>query len=169
MKKVTFITIMLMAAMAVSAQGRWFSQEMKGDELKGTLDATVYNYIVDGIGSFVFWGYNVPQYALYSPLAPFNTFVSGQYIGMIVHVGIYDDNDNLLDKFDMWLDKDRGQSGMIRTRNASRMFTPARQEKNMKKIFTAMKSGKGYIRIVAERYDSPDFDIKVPPYNESAQ
>ena len=166
MKKVLFLSLMMAMAIIANAQGKWYSKKVKGDELKGTKDVIAYNYIVEGMGSFIFGGFDIPQYELYSPISQFNTKVSGEYIGMTVHVGIYDDNDNLLDKFTMWLDKDMSQSGMIRTRNASRMFTPVRQEKNMKKIFAAMKSGKGYVRIVAERYNDTDFDIKIPPYKE---
>jgi len=29
-----------------------------------------------------------------------------------------------------------------------------------------MKSGDGYVRIVAELYNSPDFDIKITPYSQ---
>lgn len=166
MKKLLSITIMLLVAIVASAQGEWVIQQSEGDELKGTPASTTYNYVQEGMGAFVFWGYDVPHYALFSPNAPFNTKVSGEYIGMIVLVGIYDDDDHLLEKFTMWLDKDTGRSGLLRTRVGKKMFTPVGQEKNMKKIFAAFKSGKGYVRIVAERYNHPDFDIKIHPYKE---
>ena len=109
MKKVLFLSLMMAMAIIANAQGKWYSKEVKGDELKGTKDVIAYNYIVEGMGSFIFWGFDIPQYELYSPISQFNTKVSGEYIGMTVHVGIYDDNDNLLDKFTMWLDKDMSQ------------------------------------------------------------
>ncbi len=157
---------MLLTAIAVSAQGEWSVSKSEGDELKGIPPTTTYNYIQEGMGAFVFWGYDIPHYAIFSPSAPFNIKVSGEYVGMTVLVGIYDDNDQIVEKLTMWLDKDQSRAGVLKTRNAKKMFTPMGQEKNMKKIFSALKSGKGYVRIVAQRYNNPDFDIKIYPYKE---
>lgn len=166
-RRIIILTAMVaMAINAVAQQGKWSVQQSEGDELKGIPPTTTYNYIQEGAGAFTFWGYDIQQFALFSLQSQFNTKVSGEYIGMTILVGIYDNEGKMTDKFTMWLDKDTSRRGVIRTRNAKKMFTPVGQEKNIKKIFTAMKSGKGYVRIVAERYNDTDFDIKIPPYKE---
>lgn len=38
--------------------------------------------------------------------------------------------------------------------------------KDIRKIMSRMKSGKGYVRFVVERYNDTDFDIKVTPYKQ---
>ena len=38
--------------------------------------------------------------------------------------------------------------------------------KDIRKIMSRMKSGKGYVRMVAELYNNPDFDIKIFPFKK---
>ena len=82
-------------------------------------------------------------------------------------VGIYDENDKLTDKFTMWLDRVDNKGNMIvRTRNAGGMANPVGQKGKVKKIFKALQSDTGYVRIVAQLFQSADFDINIPPYKE---
>ena len=82
-------------------------------------------------------------------------------------VGIYDENNKLTEKFKMWLDRsDNKANRVVKTRNAGGMSNPVGQKGKVKKIFKALQSDKGYVRIVAERFHSTDFDIKIPPYKE---
>ena len=39
-------------------------------------------------------------------------------------------------------------------------------KKNIKKVLEAVKQGDGYVRILTGRYQTTDFDIKIPPYKE---
>ena len=173
MKKL-FLLMMLLMPLCVSAQeeGKWLKQESEADELKGSTGGSYYTYVVPGIGAFVIFGFDTYQYFLLSEKKQFNidagySTYGGAYAGISVLVGIYDENDKLTDKFTMWLDRVDNKGNMIvRTRNAGGMSNPVGQKGKVKKIFKALQSGKGYVRIVAERFQSTDFDIKIPPYKE---
>lgn len=172
MKKVLFTILMLSAVMTGSAQGEWEKTIVEGDPLKGTETSTVYIYSVPGMGSFIFWTWDTYQFRLVSETAQFNiesgynNFV-GSFSGATVHVGIYDDNDTLLEKFDMWLDKENNRGNQcIRTRNAGTMSNPVGQKGKVKKIFKALKANTGYVRILTERFNHADFDIRILPFKE---
>ena len=173
MKKVLSITIMLLMAIAMSAQeGKWLKQQSEADELKGLNGETYYSYVVPGLGAFVIYGFDTYQYFLLSEKEQFNIDAGygrfiGSYAGITVLVGIYDENGKLTEKFKMWLDKSENKANrVVRTRDAGGMSNPVGQKGKVKKIFKALQSDKGYVRIVAERFQSTDFDIKIPPYKE---
>jgi len=92
---------------------------------------------------------------------------AGSYAGITVLVGIYDDNGQMKEKFKMWLDRmDNMGNYAVKTRNAGGMSNPVGQKGKVKKIFKALQSGGGYVRIVAERFQRTDFDLKIPPFKE---
>ena len=174
MKRIVSITIALMMAIAMSAQveGKWLKQESEADELRGSRGGTYYSYIVPGLGGFMIYGFDTYQYFLISDSGQFNidagySRYGGAYAGISVLVGIYDENDKLTDKFTMWLDRvDNKGNCIVRTRDAGGMMNPVGQKGKVKKIFKALQSDSGYVRIVAERFQRTDFDIKIPPYKE---
>ena len=174
MKKIATITIMLLVAITMSAQmeGKWLKKQSEADELKGTSGGTYYSYVVPGLGAFVIFDFNTYQYFLLSEKEQFNIETGydqfiGSYAGITVLVGIYDENDKLTEKFKMWLDRSENKANrVVKTRNAGGMSNPVGQKGKVKKIFKALQSDKGYVRIVAERFHSTDFDIKIPPYKE---
>lgn len=172
MRKVLFMMLMLSAVMTASAQGKWEKSVIKGDELKGTEKSTVYIYSVPEMGSFVFWDWGTFQFRLISDVAQFNIESGyaryvGSYSGVTIHVGIYDDSDRLLEKFDMWLDKESNRGNQfVRTRNEGSMSNPVGQKGKVKKIFKVLQGDKGYVRILTERYNRTDFDIKITPFKE---
>lgn len=172
MRKVILLLLMLSAVLTLSAQGEWRKDIVEGDELKGTETSMVYVYTVPEMGSFVFWNWETYQFRLVSSSAQFNIesgygrFI-GSYSGINVHIGIYDDDDKLLEKFEMWLDKESNRGNQfVRTRDAGSMANPVGQKGKVKKIFKVLKGDKGYIRILTERFNNTDFDIKIPPYKE---
>ena len=174
MKRIVSITIALMMAIAMSAQGEgvWEKHESKADELRGSSGGTYYSYIVPGLGGFMIYGFDTYQYFLISDSGQFNidagySRYGGDYAGISVLVGIYDENDKLTDKFTMWLDRVDNKGNMIvRTRNAGGMMNPVGQKGKVKKILKALQSDGGYVRIIAERFQRTDFDIKILPYKE---
>ena len=174
MKRIVSITIALMMAIAMSAQveGVWEKHESKADELRGSSGGTYYSYIVPGLGGFMIYGFDTYQYFLISDSGQFNidagySTYGGAYAGISVLVGIYDENDKLTDKFTMWLDRvDNKGNCIVRTRDAGGMANPVGQKGKVKKILKALQSGGCYVRIVAERFQRTDFDIKIPPYKE---
>ena len=54
-------------------------------------------------------------------------------------------------------------------RDAGFMNNPVGQKKKVRKIFEALRSGVGYVRIVTPRYDNSDFDIKILDFREQGQ
>lgn len=170
--KVIFTTIsLLLVTLIASAQGTWKKTITETDELKGINGGEAYIYTVPEMGSFVFWGFDEYQFRLISDEAQFNIVVESPvaavYTGIHTVVGIYDNNDKLIDKFKLWLDKEDNKSNAyVRTRNAGALLNPSGQKNKVKKIFKALKSGKGYVRIVCERYNDSDFDIKITPITE---
>ena len=174
MKRIVSITIALMMAIAMSAQGegKWLKQESEADELKGSTGGSYYTYTVPGVGGFMFYGFDTYQFYLLSDGVQFNIETgynqfSGSYAGVSVLVGIYDGDGHLTEKFSMWLDRvDNMGNYAVKTRNAGGMSNPVGQKGKVKKILKALRSDSGYVRIVAERFQRTDFDIKIPPYTE---
>lgn len=120
----------------------------------------------------MFYGFDNYQFCLLSDGVQFNietgyNHFSGSYAGVSVLVGIYDVDGNLIEKFSMWLDRvDKMGNYAVKTRNAGGMSNPVGQKGKVKKILKALRSDSGYVRIVAERFQRTDFDIKIPPYKE---
>lgn len=155
---------LLAAGLSAGAQEGWSKTEQKADELTGEGGGCVYMYTIARLGMFVVWDWEQPQFCLIARDSQFDTKVVGGYVGMEVLVGIYDDDGKLLEKFTMWLDKDRSRPNtVIRTRNAGFMSNPVGQKKKVNRIFERLRSGKGYVRIVAGRYNGDAFDIKIYP------
>lgn len=156
------------AFMSLIAQAQtWNITVQEQDELLDRAeDVTAYIFTVPDDGGIVFWEGKF-QYRLFSDAGIFNYENSDGYIGMEVLIGLYDDNDKLVEKFKMWLDKEDAAAGkFIRTRNMGGMFNPVGQKGKVRKMIQHLNKGKGYVRIVAERYDAPLFDIKVTPCEE---
>ena len=156
---------------AVVTKAGWKITKNKADELKGNEAYCSYEYEQPGVGSFVFWGFEEYQFRIISEDGVFNyETVSGQYsssTGENIIVGLYDDHDTLIEKFNMWLDRDKGKAGtFLNTRNAGTMSNPVGQKGKVKKIFKHLQGNSGYVRIVEARYNRTDFDIKIPPVNK---
>ena len=159
--------------MMAQTEGKWHVLQVEPDELKGEPGGSRYVYEVEKTGRFIVWDWNEYQFML-SSLHPFATeHVSGivsSANGELVLVGIYDANGKMTEKFEMWLDllRDSGYKD-LRTRNAGSMSNPVGQKKKVRKIFEALRSGVGYVRIVAPRYDNSDFDIKILAFQEQGK
>ena len=176
MKKLllTFI-LALSCTLGVMAQteGKWHVLQVEPDELKDEPGGSRYVYEVENVGWFIVREWDKYQFMI-SSFHPFaaehvSDLVSS-YDGELVLVGIYDANGKLTEKFEMWLDlvRDSGYKD-LRTRDAGFMNNPVGQKKKVRKIFEALRSGVGYVRIVAPRYDKSDFDIKILAFQEQGQ
>lgn len=171
MKRMLLSFAMGLVVLTSVAQGTWKKVQMEADELRGVEAGSAYVYEVPNVGELVLWDWDKFQYRLvsYDPFALKHGYTrfTGSYTGVTVLVGIYDDQDKLIEKFDMFLDDEKNRGNrFIRTRDLGGMNNPVGQKKKVRKIFTALRSGKGYVRFVAPRYNKSDFDIKVMPYKE---
>ena len=164
--------LLLLAVITASAQGVWEKTVTEADELKGEVASDVYVYKVDGLGRLILWGWDTYQFRLVSEEAQFNidsgySRYTGSYAGVDIMVGIYDESGKMVDKFKMWLDRESNLANqVVRTRNAGTMSNPVGQKGKVKKIFKVLNGGKGYVRIVTERFQTTDFDMKIVPYKE---
>ena len=171
MKKL-FLILLLLPTL-VMAQGKWEKVIVPADELKGEEGGTVYSYNVEGVGSLIIWDWSYFQFRLVSDTSQFNIktgylqFSHSYYAGVTALIGIYDENDEMVDKIELWLDcEDNHGNRFVRTRDLGGMLNPVGQKGKVKKLFKALQSNSGYVRIVAERFNTTDFDIKISPYKE---
>ena len=169
MKKIATTIIMLLAAIAVSAQveGKWLKHAVEGDELKGVEPTTSYVYVQEDMGGFVFWQNDDSRFCIVSPKVMFNTMVSNGDTGTLAFVGFYDSDGNMKEKIEIWMTLETN-SGYHRLFAIDRFNHPLikHHKKNIKKVLEAVKQGDGYVRILTGRYQADDFDIKIPPYKE---
>ena len=165
MKRILFVLIAVLSCVAANAQ-KWEVTKHEADDLKGTEAYTSYMFSEPGVGSFVFWSNHDGHYRLISDDGIFNyeriASQFGAYRGEDVIVGLYDNDNNLVERIEMWLDCESDKPTFLETRDAGKFLNPTGQAKKVKKIMKHLNSGKGYIRFVAARYGKTDFDLKVP-------
>ena len=173
MKKILFILLFFtLSLFSINAQG-WRERIIPADELKGNKEYIAYSYS-DSIGSFIYWSNKNGQYKLITYQGIFNyskdRTPQGIICGLLFKVGLYNENDELIDKFDMWLDcfDDDGRVTEAFTRDQGGMFNPVGQGKKVKKIMKYLNEKTGYVRFYADLYgNNPDaFDFKVPCKNK---
>ena len=165
MKKLLTIALLMLAGLTASAQeGTWSTGMNEADELKGTLGGPYYRYDVEGIGSFILWDWEDWNFKIITDKGKFeDTFApnTGNYYVMI-SMGLYTPDGHLTDIFENSLAIHRdGKSAWI---NKNWMYKTS-HKKMIKKMFHALKSGEGYVRIVCKRKDMSDFDLKITKYD----
>lgn len=183
MKKLFAIAILMLVSMATSAQGVWTTIETPADELKGEKGGTHYKYSVEGTGEIEIYAWNdwlfkittneggfdyneITMRKVYnSDLSVRTEPLSTPRYKCIVLIGLYDSNDNLKEKLELAMEVDQHQKCQNLTVNKS-WFPYPQTGRKVKKLFKAIREGKGYLRIVAKRKEMPDFDIKITPYQE---
>lgn len=167
-KLILTLVAMLAVACTAQAQGTWKKESLEVDELLGQTTGTRYTY-TDGALSFEFEDFAKLQFTLHSNEV-FDTHtirkLTNTFCGVDVKVGIYALDGTLYRKFTMWLDvADNGNS--LTTRQAKPLFTPSGQAAKVKEIFSVLKHGNGYVRIVAPHFQAEkNFDLKIMPYNQ---
>lgn len=166
MRKLIVSLCLIACSIGIQAQ-TWKITANEADELLGiTEDIKTYIFLVPDDCAIVFWAGQY-QFRLVSNKGIFNYDRSDGISGMSVLVGFYDDNDKLLEKFSMWLDEEPASAGKyLRTRDRGTMFNPVGQKGRVKKIVQHLNKGKGYVRIVANRYDEVALDLKILPCEE---
>lgn len=162
-----FLVLIFTFAFCFAAKAQqWEVTKHEADDLKGTTAYTSYMFSEPGVGSFVFWSNLDGQFRIVSDNGIFNYKVTSTkyatYRGESIIVGLYDKDDKLIERIEMWLDCESDKPTFLETRNAGKMFNPIGQAKKVKKIMAHLNSGTGYLRFVAARYGKTDFDLKVP-------
>ncbi len=162
MKKLLTITALLLAGLTTNAQGRWEVVHNEADPMKGEVERDVYIYSADNIGSVVVWDWSKADFRLITNNGLFNTWVSSGSVFAPVKVGFYNDNGDLEKMLTVNLVPET--NSMKKRLVTSDFYIGGRSD--IKKIMSRLKSGKGYVRIIASRYNESDFDIKITPFDK---
>ena len=163
MKKLMTIALVLLVGLTACAQGKWTYSNFQADELKGQQAYTAYQYEVPGVGSYVSWGWDDPDFRLITQKGIFNESICYEWYGSFrayrVLVGIYDAKGELQDKFYVQMYKESSGPG-----DKIHLSSMKKQRKLAKKIAKALSDGDGFVRFVCARYSQSDFDLTVPHY-----
>lgn len=156
------IALVLLVGMAASAQGKWHVSHREADELKDQKAQDVYIYDVAGVGSLVVWDWKSPNFRLISEKGMFRKMVSGGNTFIPVTVGFYDESGKLEKKFTINLLEELNHGGKFIATGDFYLLG----RKDIKKTLARLKSGKGYVRMLAMLYNQPDFDLRVTPFQQ---
>lgn len=159
MKKLFFVLSLMIISLEMNAQ--WYKMHNDADELKGIKESESYMFLNKEIGSFIIRGLNTYWYGLQLYDGIFNVMYEDGKRGCIALVGLYDDDNNLVNKFNMWLDANDDYT-FLYTRNMGTMLNPVGQKGKVKQILNKIKNGEGYIRIVVPKYPNGEFDLVIP-------
>ena len=162
MKRLLSIVLLLLAGLTASAQGVWNVSHREADPMKGQEAKDVYIYNVAGVGSVVVWDWDKADFRLITEKGMFRTWVSSGSVFVPVKAGFYDEQGNMQKMVTVHLlPEDNHMRQYIATADYY-MFG----RKDIRKIIKHLKSGKGYVRFLVERFNDTEFDLKVTPYNK---
>ena len=162
MKKLLTIVLFVLVSLTTGAQGKWEVVHNEADPMKGEVERDVYIFRADDVGSLVVWDWSKADLRLITNKGLFNTWVSSGSVFSPVKFGFYNDKNELEKMFTVSLVPEVN-SGKKRIVTADFYFGG---RNDIKKIISRLKSGKGYVRIIASRYNDSDFDIKVIPFDQ---
>lgn len=161
MKKLLTIALMAVLCLTAGAQGTWSVIHREADELKGQSAKDVYVYDEEGVGSVVVWDWDRPAFRLITESGLFHQVMVQSQLCVPVTVGLYDDDGYLKTKLNLILYVESNKNSKWITTGG--FYIGGRG--NIKKTLAHMKSGKGYVRFVAQLYGQPDFDLRVVPFD----
>lgn len=168
MRKIISVLLFLAVALSTKAQeGKWVSETIQGDELKGTETTVAHFYIEEDMGVFIIWDDDNERFGIYSPTKMFASTISNGKNGALATIGLYDNGGNLKEKMKIWmtLDTNSGYKRLVAVGDYNHPLIKG-HKKNIKKVLDAVRSGDGYIRIIAYRHQADDFDMKISPIKE---
>lgn len=164
MKKLFTIAMFLLAGLTVSAQkGTWTTGYNEADELKGLEGGPYYLYEQEGMGSFVLWDWNDWAFKITTDNGTFDLWHNDYGLYWVnFTIGLYDKDGNLVTKFSDQLEADhiKGKTAWMNKKWVHYIYN----KNKLKKMFKALKSGNGYVRIFCKRRNAEDFDLKIMPY-----
>lgn len=188
MKKLMMAIVCLMTTViSVNAQNGWVTKEVPADELTGVEAYTYIYFTADEIGDVIIYSDGNIK------LITNDGIFDGKGVGPFARVlmGIYDENNTLLDKITLsfnvfdnpsicqWFeisekrkqeDIDFYEKAMAKTDDIAKKQALLKSIESTKlgfayPVVNHIKRNKGYVRFVAPRYASTSFDIKVPCMN----
>lgn len=166
MKKLLTIALLLFAGLTAKAQeGTWTTGVNEPDELKGSSGGPYYCYSINGEGSFVVWDWDDHLFKINTDKGVFDVWYYEHTATRVMRVtiGLYAMDGKMVDKIEN-LELFADISG--KSAWASKDGYWYAIKKKIKKMKRALKTGKGYIRIICARKDAQEFDIKIFPFNQ---
>lgn len=162
MKRLLTIALLLMMVLTAGAQGTWTVSHREADPMKNQDARDVYIYDVGGKGSVVVWDWGKADFRLISDNGGFHIRISNGMQVVPVKVGFYDDSGTLEKMYEIMLVPEDNTNYKWLTTAGFYYFGRG----NIRKIMKRMKSGKGYVRFLAELYGNKYFDINVKPFKQ---
>lgn len=168
MKKLLIFALLMSVVFTAGAQGTWSTGMNEADELKGISGGPYYCYDIEGMGTFVLWDWEDWEFKIITDNGVFEKSYApntGNYYVMI-SMGLYTLDGKLTDKFEnsLAIRKDNRAAWINK-----KWLYKASHKKMIKKMFHALKSGEGFVRIVCKRKDMSDFDLKITKYDISEE
>lgn len=157
MKKLFLFTLLLLSTFAFA--GEWQIKNHEADPMQNEEAFTSYTYISDNGDAFVFWSNEDEKFAIFTPRV-FNT-ESGRYgLYLMANVGLYDDNGNFMEKFEIYCNNyDRSFHSMF-----SGKIDDARA--SAKKVIQHLVNTSGSVRIIAPVYSGENMNIRIPSLHD---
>lgn len=172
MKRILLFICLVVATINASAQGVWGRKTVKGDELLGTVDHTLYIYedrpSEDVSFRIIFLNNVEDDFNIYTMRNIFKTMSregatnNNIFLGI---VGFYDKDDNLIDKIDKFCFEVNGIGRSDTAHPNKYTLKGGNNKKNAKKVLDHIKNSDGYVRIVAEMVKGGNYDLKIPCLN----
>jgi hypothetical protein len=160
MKRLLTIALLLAVVFSAGAQGKWTVSHREADPMKNQDARDVYIYETGGNGQVVVWDWDKADFRLIAEKGFFRTLYSNGMKIVPIRAGIYDENGNLEKMYDIQLvPEDNTNNKWIATGS---FYYFGRGD--IRKVMKRMKSGKGYVRLLAELYNNQYFDINVKPF-----
>lgn len=148
--------------MTAVAQGSWTVSHRDADELKGQDARDVYLYEAPGVGTVVVWDWDKADFRLITDNGFFKAYYYQGSKYYPITVGFYDDDGKLEKKFGLDLIEEYNHGGKYIATGG--FYYGGRG--NIRKLLSRMKSGKGYVRILADLYNRSAFDIMITPFEK---
>ena len=160
MKILMTIALLLSAVLTAGAQGEWTVSQREADPMKNQDARKVYIYKTDGLGQVVVWDWGKAEFRLIAEKGFFHVRYSGGMRTVPVRAGIYDGNGNLEKMYDIQLVPEENTGNKWIATGDFYYFGRG----DIRKVMKRMRSGKGYVRFLADLSGNQYFDIKVRPY-----
>ena len=162
MKRFLNIALLMLVVLTANAQGTWTESHKQADELRGEKEQNVCLYDVRGVGTLVVWDWDDPNFRLICEKGIFRAYYNNTLGSFIpLKVGIYDKAGTLTKTYELTMYKENISHGNYISVNRAPILG---SKKKVRKIFAALRSGEGYVRMVADRYNDSTFDLKITPF-----
>ena len=164
MKKSGLIVVALFVATNVFSQ-KWGQSIIEADDLKGIPAYTAETFVdLTNNGSFTYWSIKEDDFRIQSISKIFKSNGQKGYLGnslVIGLVGFYNENDELIEKFDKFPFEEDGYDKMNIVHPNRYTLKGGNNKKKSKRIIDYIQKEKGYVRFVLPLFGGGNLDFKV--------